>query len=211
MQSYWLEFGTVALAHLLGVASPGPDFTLVLRQSLSHGRRVAIGSALGIGTGILVHVTYALLGLGALVRHQPQLYTGLKIVGALYLAWLGVRSLRTNASAAVPDGQAARANALAGPTQGQAWRQGFLTNVLNIKATLFFVALFSVGISPETPPAILAAYGLWMAVATAAWFSLVGTLFAQARVRDRYHRSAKWIDRLLGMVFLGFAVSLLWD
>lgn len=210
MQSYWLEFGTVALAHLLGVASPGPDFTLVLRQSLSHGRRVAIGSALGIGTGILVHVTYALLGLGALVRHQPQVYTGLKIVGALYLAWLGVRSLRAKAPAATP-GQASSATAVAGPTQGQAWRQGFLTNVLNIKATLFFVALFSVGISPETPPVVLAGYGLWMAVATAAWFSLVGTLFAQARVRELYHRSAVWIDRLLGVVFLGFAVSLLWD
>jgi threonine/homoserine/homoserine lactone efflux protein len=63
MHDYWVEFSKVAIAHLLAVASPGPDFALVLKQSLSHGRRVAVCTSLGIGTAILLHVTYSLLGL----------------------------------------------------------------------------------------------------------------------------------------------------
>ena len=82
METYLVEFGSVALAHALAVASPGPDFTLVLRQSLLHGRATAVASAVGIGTGILVHVSYSLLGVGALVRHQPAIFTALKIAGA---------------------------------------------------------------------------------------------------------------------------------
>lgn len=208
MHAGWVEFGSVALAHALAVASPGPDFTLMLRQSLVHGRRVALASAWGIGSGILVHVTVSLLGVGALVRHQPEVFTGLKIVGAFYLAWLGVQALRT--ASGTPAGSAA-AKAGAGTPRGpNAWLRGFLTNVLNPKATLFFVALFAVGISPETPITVQAIYGLWMALATGAWFSFVGSVLSGEQVRRVYLRGAVWINRALGVVFLGFACSLLW-
>ena len=68
MHDYWVEFSEVALAHLLAVASPGPDFAIVLKQSLTHGRRTAIWTSLGIGTAILLHVMYSLLGLGCYPR-----------------------------------------------------------------------------------------------------------------------------------------------
>ena len=68
MQHYWAEFLTVALVHLLAVASPGPDFAVMLRQALCQSRRTALLTAAGIGTGILVHVTYSLLGIGLLIQ-----------------------------------------------------------------------------------------------------------------------------------------------
>ena len=207
MDTYWVEFGSVALAHALAVASPGPDFTLVLRQSLVHGRRTAVASAVGIGTGILVHVTYSLLGVGTLVRHQPAVFTGLKIAGAVYLAWLGWQALRTPPPATA---QPASTTPETDRVERGAWRQGFLTNVLNVKASLFFIALFSLGVSPTTPAVVQAVYGLWMAGATMAWFSIVAFGFARSRFRAAYLRGAVWIDRLLGVVFLGFAASLLW-
>src|SRR5690606_37414234 len=74
MNDGWFEFGAVALAHGLAVASPGPDFILVLRQSLRYGRATATASAVGIGCGILVHVTWSLLGVALLVRHQPLVF-----------------------------------------------------------------------------------------------------------------------------------------
>lgn len=209
METFWLQFGAVALAHALAVGSPGPDFTLVLRQSLIAGRGPAVASAIGVGCGILVHVTYALLGVGLLLRHEPRLFAALKWVGAGYLAWLGWRALRSRAGNAVDPSAKPSAAEVSSAWRG-AWRRGFLTNVLNPKATLFFLALFTVGIDPLTPRWALMIYGLWMAVATMAWFSLVAVIMARPGVRAAYRRGAVWIDRLLGVVFLGFAASLLW-
>ncbi|HAU16853.1 MAG TPA: lysine transporter LysE, partial [Marinobacter adhaerens] len=88
MQSYWPEFLTVAFVHLLAVASPGPDFAVMLRQALCQTRRNALLSAIGIGGGILVHVCYSLLGIGLLIQQSIMLFNVLKVLGALYLAWI---------------------------------------------------------------------------------------------------------------------------
>lgn len=202
MHSLWLEFVQVALAHLLAVASPGPDFALVLRQSVAHGRRAALATSLGIGAGILLHVAYSLLGLGLLVRGSDAVWQTVKYAGALYLAWLGVQALR-----AKPRPAEAPENAAVPDARG-AFVTGLLTNALNPKVTFFFISLFALVVSPATPKLVQAGYGLWMAAATAAWFSLVSVLFTRADVRGRFLRYGHWIDRALGVVFLGFALSL---
>lgn len=205
MHEHWVEFGQVALAHLLAVASPGPDFAIVLRQSLEHGRRTAVWTSVGIGTAILLHIAYSLLGIGLLIRSSVVWFGVLKYAGAVYIAWLGVQSLRATPRTAVT------VNALGGavpPSAHGAFLTGFLTNALNPKATLFFVALFATVIDPRTPKLIQAGYGLWMAGATMAWFSFVSFLFTREQVRRRFLRYGHWIDRALGVVFLAFAGSL---
>src|SRR5688572_20451188 len=94
MHEHWLEFSKVAVAHFLAVASPGPDFAIVLKQSLSHGRRTAIWTSIGVGTAILLHVTYSLLGIGLLIRGSELWFNVVKYAGAAYIAWIGVQSLR---------------------------------------------------------------------------------------------------------------------
>ena len=130
----------------LAVASPGPDFAVMLRQALCQTRRNALLSAIGIGGGILVHVCYSLLGIGLLIQQSIVLFNVLKVLGALYLAWIAVQCLRARAGGIHVEQD---------PTGGQsgiaALRLGFLTNALNPKATLFFVSLFSVVISPGNP------------------------------------------------------------
>ncbi len=202
----WIEFGQVALAHLLAVASPGPDFAIVLRQSLVHGRRTAIWTSVGVGTAILLHVGYSLLGLGLLIRSSAAWFDGLKWAGAAYLAWLGAQALRARPRA--EDVGTADARAVDEPTARGAFATGFFTNALNPKATLFFVALFATVIDPATPKWMQAGYGLWMAGATAAWFSLVAVMFTRPGVRRSFLRHGHWIDRALGVVFLGLAASL---
>ncbi|MBI5768198.1 MAG: LysE family transporter [Verrucomicrobia bacterium] len=205
MHDYWVEFTQVALAHLLAVASPGPDFAIVLRQSITHGRRTAIWTSLGIGTGILLHIVYSLLGIGLLIRSSPLWFGVVKYLGAAYVAWLGVQSLRArprDVTAAVGD------NGAATPSVHGAFATGFLTNALNPKATLFFLSLFVLLVNPQTPKLIQAAYGLWMTVATAGWFTLVSVFFTRDAVRAGFLRHGHWIDRALGVVFLGFAASL---
>jgi RhtB (resistance to homoserine/threonine) family protein len=207
MQPHWVEFSQVALAHLLAVASPGPDFALVLRQSLRHGRRTALWTSVGIGTAILVHVTYSLLGLGLLIRGSELWFNIVKYAGATYLAWLGLQSIRSRPREEEADTDAPKAKS-SRPERG-AFVTGFLTNVLNVKATLFFLSLFVLVISPQTPKAVQAAYGLWMAVATTAWFMMVSLVFTRDDIRRRFLRHGHWIDRILGVVFLAFAASLL--
>ena len=205
MHDYWIEFSQVALAHLLAVASPGPDFAIVLKQSLTHGRRTAIWTSLGIGVAILLHVTYSLLGLGLLLRSSVLWFSVVKYAGAAYIAWIGVQSLRAKPRRTA---EITGAGTALIPKPHGAFATGFLTNALNPKATLFFISLFVLVVSPTTPKLIQAGYGLWMSLATMAWFTFVSVVFAREDVRGKFLRYSHWINRALGVVFLAFALSL---
>lgn len=203
--NYWAEFTTIAVAHALAVASPGPDFAIVLKQSLAHGRRTAIWTSIGIGCGLSFHISYSILGLGLLLANSATALATVKYLGAAYLALIGVQALRAKA-------RTGDMNLLAGtpavPENRAAWTTGFLVNLLNPKAALFFVALYSVAINPATPTLLQAGYGLWMVLSTIAWFSFVSVVFTRAEVRRKFLRYGHWIDRALGVVFIGFAVGL---
>jgi threonine/homoserine/homoserine lactone efflux protein len=204
MGAYWPEFLKLAIAHMLAVMSPGPDFAIVLRQSLAHGRRTAIWTSVGVGSAICLHVTYSMFGLGLLLRSSPAAFTVLKFAGASYLAWLGVRALR--AAPYPPAG--VRAAPVATPGAHSAWTTGFLNNALNPKAALCIIAFFATLVSGTTPIPVKMGYGVWMSLTTMAWFSLVSVVFTRERVRRAYLGSSRWIDRSLGVVFLLFAASL---
>ncbi|MEO4046256.1 LysE family transporter [Pseudomonas sp. CAU 1711] len=202
---YWTEFLTVALIHLLAVASPGPDFAIVVRESVAHGRRAGIWTALGVGTGIFVHVAYSLLGIGLIVSQSIVLFNALKWLAAAYLFYIGIKALRARpaVAGALDVAVAAEARSPRG-----AFMTGFVTNGLNPKATLFFLSLFTVVIDPHTPLAVQAGYGLYLAFATASWFCLVALLFSQRRVRAGFARLGHWFDRLMGAVLVGLGVKL---
>lgn len=204
MNSYWPEFLTIMVAHALAVASPGPDFALVLRQSLAHGRRTAVWSSIGIGCGLSVHIAYCILGLGLFLKNSAVALATVKYLGAAYLVWVGVQALRAKPRM----GDVELAASLAAPTDRAAWTNGFLVNVLNPKAALFFISLFPLAVSVTTPKLIQLGYGVWMTLSTMAWFGFVSVVFTRAEVRRRFLRHGHWVDRALGVVFIGFAVSL---
>ena len=202
---YWTEFFTVALIHLLAVASPGPDFAIVVRESVAFGRRAGIFTALGVGTGIFVHVAYSLLGIGLIVSQSIVLFNALKWLAAAYLLYIGIKALRAKPA----DPASAELSPAAGERSPRgAFATGFVTNGLNPKATLFFLSLFTVVIDPHTPLAIQAGYGVYLALATALWFCLVALLFSQQRVRAGFARLGHWFDRLMGVVLVGIGVKL---
>ncbi|MBO0643071.1 LysE family transporter [Pseudomonas stutzeri] len=202
---YWMEFMTVALVHLLAVASPGPDFAVVVRESVAQGRRAGSWTALGVGCGIFVHVAYSLLGIGLIVSQSIVLFNLFKWLATAYLVYLGWRALRARPmNLEAIDGTNA-------PVARSAWRAfviGFVTNGLNPKATLFFLSLFTVVISPDTPLLVQAGYGLYLAGATALWFLLVAWLFSRGRVRAGFARMGHWFDRLTGAVLIGLGARL---
>lgn len=202
---YWTEFLTVALIHLLAVASPGPDFAIVVRESVASGRRAGTWTAIGVGSGIFVHVAYSLLGIGLIVSQSIVLFNALKWLAAAYLLYIGIKALRAKPA----DPTAAAIDLGVGERSARgAFITGFVTNGLNPKATLFFLSLFTAVIDPHTPLAVQAGYGVYLALATAFWFCLVALLFSQSRVRAGFARLGHWFDRAMGAVLVALGVKL---
>ncbi|PLP95418.1 lysine transporter LysE [Pseudomonas sp. FFUP_PS_473] len=202
---YWAEFLTVALIHLLAVASPGPDFAVVVRESVTHGRRAGTWTAFGVGTAIFLHVGYSLLGIGLIVSQSIMLFNALKWLAAAYLLYIGFKALR--ASPAKPGSDEVQAATIERTPRG-AFVAGFMTNGLNPKATLFFLSLFTVVINPHTPLLVQAGYGVYLALATGLWFCLVAMLFSQQRVRAGFARMGHWFDRAMGAVLVALGIKI---
>ncbi|AZZ97016.1 LysE family transporter [Pseudoalteromonas sp. R3] len=205
MSPYLDEFILIALAHFFAVASPGPDFAVVLKQSISFGRRNALMTSAGVGLGILVHVTYCLLGVALLLSQSPELFNVFKYLAGAYLAYMGVQALRATAAPASQQNDAAQ---LVQESAFSALRRGFLVNALNPKATLFFLSLFTLVIDPDTPQSVQLFYGLYMAVATWLWFSSLSLVLSKAAVRRFFQRAGHWFDRAIGVVLLLLALRL---
>mgnify|MGYP000518916700 CR=1 FL=1 len=206
---YWPEFLAVAAVHLLAVASPGPDFAVVVRQSLSFGRKSAIWTSIGVGVGILLHVTYSLLGLGLLISQSVVAFNVLKVLAVCYLLYVSWQCINAKPqSLHLADADNPNGRLLSSQSNMSCFRLGFLTNALNPKATLFFVALFTVVISPETPASIQLFYGLWMALATGLWFIGLSFFFSHNRVRTFFSHFGHWVDRVMGGALLLLASKL---
>ena len=201
---YVSQFITIVVVHLLAVASPGPDFAVVVKQSVTHGKVTALWTSLGVGTGIFLHVLYSLLGIGVVVSQSVVAFTIMKYLGAGYLVYLGWKALRTKPSSSPLFSREAQQR----PSAGKAYWTGFLTNGLNPKATLFFLSLFTVVISPDTPVLIQAFYGVYMAFATALWFSGISMVFGNSRVRNLFSKVGHWFERFMGGALLLLGIKL---
>lgn len=205
---YLTEFLTIAVAHLVAVASPGPDFAIVLRRSISAGRRAGLWTSLGIALGILLHVAYCILGVAVVLSNSPRLFLAVKLIAAAYLAYLGIGAILDSLAR-----HSANTETRAGESGNpRSWLiSGFLTNGLNPKATLFFLALFTVVISAATPFVVQVIYGLYLAVATFAWFAAMSLLLGMGQVRATILRAGSWFERLMGVVLILLAVQLLFS
>ena len=199
------EFLLVAGIHLLAVMSPGPDFAMVLRNSLVYSRRVGIFAAVGLGLGILLHVAYSLLGIGLIISQSILLFNIIKFLGAGYLIYIGLKSLfarqqpqEESDSEQLPEKEVSSAAAI---------RLGFLTNALNPKATLFFLALFTQVISPETHLVVKMLYGIEMSVATFLWFSVVALLLTHTRVNSIFAKVKHHIEKVFGVVLIALGIK----
>ena len=206
LSQYSLEFLTIAGVHLLAVASPGPDFAVVLKHSVSYGRRAAMLTSIGIGLGILVHVAYSLLGIGILIQTTPGLFQLLSYAAAAYLLYIGVGALRSKPKDNVdPDNAVLSKHAI---SDKKAFWVGFLTNGLNPKATLFFLSVFAVVVSVDTPNQIKLLYGVYLAGATALWFCGLSYCLSSEQVRQFLNHKGFWFDRLMGAILILLAIKL---
>ena len=206
----WSEFFLISLAHFFAVISPGPDFALVVRVSLRFGSITGSWTSLGIGCGILLHVSYCLLGVAVLVSQSDLFFDILKILAALYMGYLAVGILVSWRQSSYRD-LAMALEKSEGPTIFRAWLNGFLTNGMNPKATLFFLALFSLVIDASTPMVVQAGYGVYLSAATVGWFVLLANTIGHDSVRKRLAPVAPYIDLAMGIILLVIAFGIALD
>ena len=188
--------------HLLAAASPGPDFVLVSQQTLSNGKRAGLLCSIGIALGLSVHVLYSAFGLAAVIASSSSALWVIKLLGGSYLIYLGISGLRSRARRG--EATTAVVNQAALKTIGL----GFLCNALNPKAPIYFISLFTIVLSENTPAQHLLVYGIWMMVLQFAWFSFLTILLSRPMVMDRFQALGHWIDRVAGgaMLLLGIKV-----
>ncbi|WCN36346.1 LysE family translocator [Aneurinibacillus uraniidurans] len=197
-------FVEVFIIGILAALSPGPDFFIVMKNSLGFGCRIGIATALGVAFALVIHITYTVLGFTYIMEKVPSLFTAIKLVGSLYLAWLGWQAIRS-----VPQhghDQANHQKVNDNKTFMQGFREGFFCNVLNPKAALFFLSVFSQFISADTGNWVRWVYGSEIIVAVGSWFVLLSVIISYRKFREFYDRYNYWFDRCLGSILLYFAV-----
>jgi threonine/homoserine/homoserine lactone efflux protein len=201
-----------ALAATLVILAPGPDFMLVMRNTVRGGRRAGWVTACGTLSGLTVWALAAALGLSALLRVSHVAYDVLRFCGAAYLIWLGVTSLGnfrrngTDGARPAPD-LAALGQAPSRP--GRAYLNGMLSNLLNPKISVFFMAFLPafvpVGASASQFSLLL---GAWFIAETGLWLAVVAWLADRGVRWLRRPTVQRWLERITGVVLIGFGLRL---
>ena len=207
------QFFIIAAAHLLAVISPGPDFILISRQSFLYGRISAIYTSIGIAFGILLHILYCVFGLGYLLNQFNWILYYFKISCSFYLFYLGLLSFFVNYKPVKIDAKKHLSSDEIIISNFKSFKIGFITNILNLKATLFFLSLYSFILSsnPDTSKFLQLSYGIWMMLVTGCWFMFVSWFltnkFFEKITKDYY----LIINRVMGVVLIYIAIRLFLD
>ena len=202
LQTWWL----FVLMTFVVSATPGPNMLLVLSMSARHGLRSAVATMLGCMTSLLAMMSISAAGLGALLQMFPAVFDALRLAGAAYLAYLGIKCWR----APVQD-QAVDAAAVAEPavSAGALYRQGMLVAASNPKAILFAVAFFPQFINPEAAQAVQ--FGILLltfSVIEVAWYFVYALSGNRLAAYLRRASVLKAFNRLTGGAFIGFAAMM---
>ena len=200
------QFFSIALIVLLGAMLPGPDFAIVTKNSIFHSRKSGCFTALGVGAAIAVHMTYCVFGLAFVISGSLLVFGLIKYIGASYLIYLGISMLLSKQSKEI-----FYSDAITKKTKISnfvSFKQGFLCNLLNPKATLFFLSLFTVVIKPSTPFYSEVIYAMEIIIIAIAWFCSLTIILSHARIKHVLEKSGKYIAKSLGIFLIGFGVAL---
>lgn len=205
-------FLIIAAAHFLALLSPGPDFFLVARTSLSAGWRVASGACLGIALANGAFIAAAFAGVTAL-RPDSPLFAALQWAGCAYLLYLGVLFIRHAGGTPLGQPPAAGASRQAHPWRSAPWWRamgmGFLSGILNPKNALFYASLAALVTGPHAGTGWKLVYGAWMFSAVLLWDLLVAILIGNPRVLGRFSALLPWLERLSGALLILVALGVL--
>ncbi|HHL0958813.1 TPA: LysE family translocator [Serratia marcescens] len=190
----------------LGMLSPGPDFFLVIKNAARYPRLAAMMTAFGVICGVATHMSYCVAGLAVVITTTPWLFNLLKYAGAVYLVWIGIQALLSRGGG--------KMNVSNLPQQRvslkSAFLQGYLCNLLNPKATLFFLAVFTQVLQIDSGLGEKLWYAGIILGLSVIWWPLLVFLIQSGPVRRGLEKTQKIVDKLLGgmLIALGIKVAL---
>ena len=190
---------SLVFLHMLAVASPGPDFMIVVKQSIQNGRKSGILTSIGIGSGLLIHCIFALTVLTSILHFFPEFLIVLKIVSVSYLLFMAYGCFRSKPATDQVNEQS---------SVGKSFWIGFFTNITNPKVIIYITVIFA-NIANQYPIAILVGFSTYISLQTIAWFILVSYLFCHAKTRQIYLTFQRKIDITMGLLLIFISIRIL--
>lgn len=205
--------GIFCAAVLLLNLTPGPDTAFIVGQSVAHGRRAGLLSVLGISAGCAVHTMALALGLSAILAASAHAFTVIKVAGALYLTFLGVRMIAASLREPLVDAAAPPASLIPvrRPSARRTFTQGFFTNVLNPKVVLFFLSFFPqfVAVSSPSKGVAFLVLGVVLIAISTVYNGIVAWIAGSITRRIRGVPKVKaWLDRSIGAAFVALGARI---
>lgn len=209
----WLLLASIQFA---ATASPGPAFVVGIRNAIVYGRVTGIATGIGLGLGVAVHVTLVLTGISLIVEQSPFVYNVIKYAGAAYLVCVGVKCLMSACKTFKQKNRKPGELKISDLNKKEnkslllAVFQGFMTNLLNPKAVIFFTSVFSQFISLHTIMPIKILFGSTSVFIEASWYVLISMLLTNQSIQRKFLSVTHWIDSVFGglIIFLGFRLAI---
>lgn len=196
-----IQFLTIGFIQLLAVASPGPDFAVVMTHSLTYSRKIGVLTALGVALGVTIHMSYCLLGFSVLLAHNTLLLELIKYLGASYLVYLGIKALLAKDPKWLPGDKK-----ILNCSGWQALKAGFICNLFNPKAVLYFIAIFTFINKSEHSLIWQSLLCLEIIVIAFSWFTALAFLLTHPKIQTTLHRIQYTITKILGAILVLLAM-----
>ena len=198
------QFLTIISIAVFMAISPGPDFFMVSRNSIIHSKISGIYSALGIGLAIWIHVAYSIAGLAILISKSILLFSVIKYIGAIYLMFIGFKTMFSKTNI---EGKIIKTSQVKAYNKIKSFKNGFITNALNPKTTIFFLSIFTQVVSIDTPLIIQISYGAIISLAHFIWFYCVAIFFSHPIMQYKFQQYQKWIESFFGAALIIFGIK----
>lgn len=203
---------TLVIIHVVALASPGPDFALMVKLASQESRRVALAAAAGIAVAILGHTVLSLTGVSLIIKSSATLFITVQLLGLSYLTWMGLRSIY----AAIQHWRDKFYNeTVPVVTRKTSVRKGFLqglyTNLLNPKAMIFFVTLFSAMITPAVSGNEKVVITVLFVGLTFMWFAFIALVLSKPEIQQKVKNATPVINLVTGGLFVSVAIAIVSD
>ena len=197
----------IALLHVVAWATPGPNHLAIVTASVASGRRAGLRAAWGVAAGAFVWALVAVSGIAAVFQLYPPLYTGLRVIGAVYLIFLGVNAFRSARRGGFFNLDVGRAS----PATARPFRTAFVVQMTNPKAVLFFGSILAAFIPQEGPQWLMGVIVLQIGLMGIVLNSLAALLFSSAPVMRGFQAAGRSMSYLFGVLFVGLGLVVAWD
>ncbi|SQH76248.1 putative Threonine efflux protein [Shewanella benthica] len=200
----------LAIIHSVALASPGPDFALVVKMASQESRATAIASAVGISVAILLHSLFGVTGVSLLIKSSELVFVAVQLIGASYLGWMGIGAIRGTLSQwrnKVSSQDLDNVSHL-GLSIKQGFFQGLYTNLLNPKAMVFFITLFSAMITPDINFITKLAAVFIILTLSLIWFIFIALVLSKPLIQLKVKRARPVINLVTGILFISVAATI---